>query len=117
MSSLIEALGAERVLEPPGALPQAALRLDATMPMQPYEIEIGVDTLCVDLSSFRQLVESNDHDPVKVGEAILRIVSERGKMYNPVTGPAGSSPARSRRSARGSPSLHWSARGSSRWCR
>ena len=89
MSSLIEALGAERVLEPPGALPQAALRLDAAMPMQPYEIEIGVDTLCVDSSSFRQLVESNDHDPVKVGEAILRIVSERGKMYNPVTGSGG----------------------------
>jgi len=89
MSSLIEALGAERVLEPPGALPQAALRLDATMPMQPYEIEIGVDTLCVDSSSFRQLVESNDHDPVKVGEAILAIVAERGKLYNPVTGSGG----------------------------
>ena len=89
MTSLIEALGAERVLEPPGALPQAALRLDATMPMQPYEIEIGVDTLCVDSSSFRQLVESNDRAPVKVGEAILRIVSERGKMYNPVTGSGG----------------------------
>ncbi len=89
MTSLIEALGAKRVLEPPGALPQAALRLDATMPMQPYEIEIGVDTLCVDSSSFRQLVESNDGVPARVGEAILRIVAERGKMYNPVTGSGG----------------------------
>jgi len=89
MSSLIEALGAERVLEPPGALPQAALRLDATLPMQPHEIELDVDTLCLDSTSFRQLIEANDHDPAKVGEAILRIVAERGKMHNPVTGSGG----------------------------
>jgi L-erythro-3,5-diaminohexanoate dehydrogenase len=89
MSSLIEALGTRRVLEPSGALPQAALRLDATLPLQPYEIELGVDTLCVDSTSFRQLTESSDHDPVKVGEAIVRIVAERGKLHNPVTGSGG----------------------------
>ncbi len=49
MSSLIEALGAKRVLEPPGALPQAAVRLDATLPIQPFEIEIEVDMLCLEL--------------------------------------------------------------------
>jgi L-erythro-3,5-diaminohexanoate dehydrogenase len=89
MSSLIEALGTKRVLEPPAALPQAALRLDATLPMQRYEIEIDVDTLCVDSTSFRQLVQANERDPHKVSEAILSIVSERGKMHNPVTGSGG----------------------------
>jgi L-erythro-3,5-diaminohexanoate dehydrogenase len=89
MSSLIEALGAKRVLEPPGALPQAALRLNAGLPMQPYEIELDVDTLCVDSTSFRQLVESNESDPEKVGQAILTVVAERGKMHNPVTGSGG----------------------------
>jgi L-erythro-3,5-diaminohexanoate dehydrogenase len=89
MTALAEALGAGRVLEPPGALPQAALRLDAALPRQPHEIEIAVDTLCVDSSSFRQLVESNGGDPGRVGEAILRIVAERGKMHNPVTGSGG----------------------------
>jgi L-erythro-3,5-diaminohexanoate dehydrogenase len=89
MTTLLEALGAKRVLEPIGALPQAAVRLDATMPMQPYEIELGVDMLCVDSSSFRQLVESSDRAPAKVGEAILRIVAERGKMHNPITGSGG----------------------------
>jgi L-erythro-3,5-diaminohexanoate dehydrogenase len=89
MSSLIEALGGKRVLEPPGALPQAALALDATLPMQPYEVELGVDTLCVDSTSFRQLIESNDRDPGKVGEAILRIVAQRGKLHNPATGSGG----------------------------
>ncbi len=87
MSSLIEALGTRRVLEPAGALPQAARRLDATLPMQSYEIEVDVDTLCLDSTSFRQLVEANP--PERVPEAILSIVAERGKMHNPVTGSGG----------------------------
>ena len=89
MSSLFEALGVERVLEPPGALPQAALRLDMARPMQPYEIEIGVELLALDSTSFRQLVEASGRDPAMVGEAIMRIVTERGKMHNPVTGSGG----------------------------
>jgi L-erythro-3,5-diaminohexanoate dehydrogenase len=89
MSSLLEALGTKRVLEPLGALPQAARRLDATLPLQPYEIELDVSTLCVDSTSFRQLVESNDRDPARVSRAILRIVTERGKLHNPVTGSGG----------------------------
>ena len=89
MSSLIEALGTARVLEPPGALPQGALRLDSALPVQPYEVELAVDMLAVDSTSFRQLVESNDRDAGRVGEAILRIVAERGKMQNPVTGSGG----------------------------
>jgi L-erythro-3,5-diaminohexanoate dehydrogenase len=89
MTSLVEAFGARRVIEPPGALPQAALRLDTAAPVQPYEIEIAVDTLCVDSSSFRQIVEAGDRDPARVRQAILDIVAARGKMYNPVTGSGG----------------------------
>jgi L-erythro-3,5-diaminohexanoate dehydrogenase len=89
MSSLIEALGTGRVLEPPGALPQAALRLDTTLPLQPYEIELDADTLCIDSTSFRQLAESNGSDPAKMRDAILGIVAQRGKMHNPVTGSGG----------------------------
>jgi L-erythro-3,5-diaminohexanoate dehydrogenase len=89
VSSLIEALGTKRVLEPPGALPQAAQRLDLSLPLQRYEIEIGVDTLCLDSTSFRQLVESSDRDPVRIADTIMGIVAERGKMQNPVTGSGG----------------------------
>lgn len=89
MSALIEALGVERVLEPPGALPQAALKLDAAPPMAAHEIELDVDTLALDSTSFRQLVESGARDPGNVGEAIMRIVAQRGKMHNPVTGSGG----------------------------
>ncbi len=89
MTSLIEALGATRVLEPPGALPQAAHRLDLAKGLQPFEIEIDVDTLCVDSSSYRQLVEASDRDPGRVARAIETIVADRGKMHNPVTGSGG----------------------------
>lgn len=85
----LEAYGAGRVIEPQGSLPQGALRLDATMPLQPYEIEIDVDTLCLDSTSFRQLVESNERDERQVGQAIMDIVAYRGKMDNPVTGSGG----------------------------
>lgn len=89
MNSLSEALGLERVLEPPGALPQAAQRLDMTLPMQPYEIELDVEMLALDSTSFRQLVECSERNPAAVAKAIMNIVAARGKMHNPVTGSGG----------------------------
>jgi len=77
------------VLAPAGALPQAALRLDAELPLQPHEVELDVEMLAVDSTSFRQLVEAGDRDPARIAAAILRIVAERGKLQNPVTGSGG----------------------------
>ncbi|MGH3421825.1 MAG: L-erythro-3,5-diaminohexanoate dehydrogenase, partial [Streptosporangiaceae bacterium] len=45
--------------------------------------------LCLDSTSFRQLLESGNRDPARVGDAILEIVARRGKMHNPVTGSGG----------------------------
>ena len=64
-------LGLHRVVEPEGALPQAAQRLDASGPGFDNEIVIDVETLNIDSASFEQ------------------IVGERGKMQNPVTGSGG----------------------------
>ncbi|MGH2842236.1 MAG: L-erythro-3,5-diaminohexanoate dehydrogenase [Solirubrobacteraceae bacterium] len=89
MSSLIEALGTGRVLEPRGALPQAARRLDATLPRQGHELELDVQMLALDSTSFRQLRESGHGDPAQIAEGIRAIVAERGKMHNPVTGSGG----------------------------
>lgn len=89
MASLIEALGTRRVLEPRGALPQAATKLDLTLPLLPYEIEIDVETLALDSTSFRQLSEGTGGDPDGIAAAIMAIVAERGKMHNPVTGSGG----------------------------
>jgi L-erythro-3,5-diaminohexanoate dehydrogenase len=82
--------GTHRVLEPPGALPQPAWRVDAD-PEKTYETEIVVDveTLNVDAASFRQMEEEAGGDPERVGAIVLRTVRDRGKQHNPVTGSGG----------------------------
>jgi L-erythro-3,5-diaminohexanoate dehydrogenase len=83
-------LGIHRVLEPAGALPQAAWKLDAsTDTLHPDEAHLEVERLNVDSASFRQIEESVGHDPARIGQAILDIVGQRGKLHNPVTGSGG----------------------------
>lgn len=81
--------GTHRVLEPKGAMPQAALRIDSGMPMQANEMLIEVETLNVDSASFTQIREACGGDPANMAEMILDIVNTRGKMQNPVTGSGG----------------------------
>ncbi|MFB6375201.1 MAG: L-erythro-3,5-diaminohexanoate dehydrogenase [Bradymonadaceae bacterium] len=81
--------GLHRVLEPEGALPQAAEVLDASGPAYVNEIGIDVERLNVDSASFHQIVGDVGRDAGAVGERIHGIVGRRGKMQNPVTGSGG----------------------------
>ena len=51
-------LGLHRVIEPAGALPQAAWRLDPDPGLWPDEARVRVDRLNLDAASFRQLSEA-----------------------------------------------------------
>ena len=90
-------LGLHRVVEPAGALPQAAWRLDPSPQLWPDEVRIRVDRLNLDAASFRQLTDAAAERPSGGGGdpaaalrgAVLGIVAERGKMQNPVTGSGG----------------------------
>jgi L-erythro-3,5-diaminohexanoate dehydrogenase len=82
-------LGLHRVAEPAGVLPQAAWRLDPSPQLWPDEVRVRVDRLNLDAASFRQLEGTAGGDPDAVRAAVLRIVAERGKMQNPVTGSGG----------------------------
>ena len=82
-------LGLHRVIEPPGVLPQAAWRLDASPAIAPDEVRIRVDRLNLDAASYRQIREAYAGDPDKIRRAVLEIVTTRGKMQNPVTGSGG----------------------------
>lgn len=84
-----DAFGTHRVLEPPGALPQEARRLDARPEIAPNELLIGVDRLNLDAASFLQLRAECYGDPAAIGRRVAAIVAERGKMQNPVTGSGG----------------------------
>ncbi|RKS73439.1 L-erythro-3,5-diaminohexanoate dehydrogenase [Actinomadura pelletieri DSM 43383] len=89
MSDADTAVGLHRVLEPPGVLPQAALRLDTDPRIRPDEVRVAVERLNLDAASFRQLHTAHGGDPDAIRADVLRIVAERGKMHNPVTGSGG----------------------------
>ncbi len=92
MSELLpegDPVGSHRVLEPSGALPQSARRLDARGELWPDEIRIRIERLNLDAASYRQLVEKHAGDGGAVREEVLQIVRDRGKMQNPVTGSGG----------------------------
>jgi L-erythro-3,5-diaminohexanoate dehydrogenase len=89
MNTSSSSLGLQRVIEPPGVLPQAAWRLDASPAIAPDEVRIRVDRLNLDAASYRQLREAYSADPDKIRRAVLDIITTRGKMQNPVTGSGG----------------------------
>lgn len=77
--------GTHRALEPAGALPQPAWRLDNDFSrLFAGELLLAVETLNVDAASFRQMEESGD-----VTKQVLETVAKRGKQHNPVTGSGG----------------------------
>jgi len=82
--------GAHRVIEPKGVLPQPALKISNDMDaIYDNEILVDVETLNIDSASFTQIKDSVKGDEAKIQAAILKIVGERGKMQNPVTGSGG----------------------------
>ncbi len=89
MSRALDPYGLSRVFRPVGVLPQAADAVDPSLPAGPDELVIDVDHLNVDAASFKQIKDSVGGDPVKIAAEITRIVRERGKMHNPVTGSGG----------------------------
>jgi len=82
-------LGLHRVRGEAGVLPQAAWRLDPTPDIAPDEVRIRVERLNLDAASYRQLREAHGGDGAAIRAAVLGIVTERGKMHNPVTGSGG----------------------------
>lgn len=82
--------GAHRVLVPRGVLTQAACQIDNNMEKKyANEIICDVISLNIDSASFTQMEEACGRNSEKIARMILDIVSERGKMQNPVTGSGG----------------------------
>ena len=81
--------GTHRVIEPIGSLPQGAVKISNSMDIFSNEVLINVQTLNIDSASFTQIKVACNSDEKKMEEMILKIVDERGKMQNPVTGSGG----------------------------
>jgi hypothetical protein len=74
-----ERLGIHRSLEPPGALPHIARRLDAALPANGYEAELAAEMLAIDATSFADIRRRGGADPEAMAGLITAIVAEHGK--------------------------------------
>jgi len=82
-------VGSHRVIEPKGALPQTAWKLDNTPIAFENEILCDVEALIIDSASFRQISEACGGDASRIADSISATVTERGKQHNAVTGSGG----------------------------
>ncbi|MBV8530593.1 MAG: L-erythro-3,5-diaminohexanoate dehydrogenase [Candidatus Eremiobacteraeota bacterium] len=89
ITSRCHPLGAHRVLEPAGAMPQDAWRIDNTPVPASNELLCEVEVLNIDSASFKQIRDECGGDPQRIGEHVAKIVRQRGKQHNPVTGSGG----------------------------
>lgn len=100
----MDAYGLSRVVGEKGVLPQRAKKIDPGLPLRQGELLIDVESLNIDAASFKQLKDTAGGDTAKIAAAITAIVSERGKMQNPVTGSGGMLIGRVKEIAEGHPS-------------
>jgi L-erythro-3,5-diaminohexanoate dehydrogenase len=82
-------LGIQRVLQPPGVLPQQAETLDPSLPLAEDELLVEVESLNIDSASFHQISEACGGDVARIERHITELVKRRGKQHNPVTGSGG----------------------------
>src|SRR4029078_12812396 len=87
--SLAARYGLHRVLDGDGTFPLPAWKLDADPRISDAEILVDVERLNIDSASFHPVAMAAGGDPAAVAAAIERIVAERGKLHNPVTGSGG----------------------------
>ncbi|MDQ2866382.1 MAG: L-erythro-3,5-diaminohexanoate dehydrogenase [Candidatus Eremiobacteraeota bacterium] len=85
----IHPLGTHRVLEPPGAMPQTAWKIDNTPIAFENEVLCDVEVLNIDSASFKQIFDECGGDSDRIRAHVLAVVNERGKQHNPVTGSGG----------------------------
>jgi len=85
----LDALGTHRVIEPTGAMPQSAHKIDNTPVAFENEILCDVETLNIDSASFKQIRDHCQGDAQRIAQHVMEKVRERGKQHNPVTGSGG----------------------------
>ena len=77
------------MIEPSGALPQNAWKLDNSLPHHENELLVQVDTLNIDSASFHQMLKQSGGNVKEVGDIVMQTVEKRGKQHNEVTGSGG----------------------------
>lgn len=86
--SQLSHFGMHRSREPDNVFAPSAWRLDNSTDIRPDEILVDVETIDIDASTFRQF-SAESRDTGNIGDAILKLVAERGKLHHPVTEAGG----------------------------
>ena len=81
--------GTHRVIEPKGALPQPALKVDNSPEIYSNELQIDVSIMNITSTAFSRIKRLANNDKGKIAEEVLRIVNEKGKFQCPETGSGG----------------------------
>lgn len=81
--------GIHRVLDAQVVLPQAAEKIDNSLPIFSNEILLSVEKLNIDAASFVQMENETGGDKKKIGQLIKKSCETRGKKHNRVTGSGG----------------------------
>src|SRR3989338_2429427 len=82
-------LGLLRVLDSEPRLPQAAKRLDNSLPIFSNEILIDVHCLNIDAASFVQMEKRSGGSEKRIASMVLQNTRQMGKQQDPVTQSGG----------------------------
>lgn len=86
---MLNTYGVNRVIEPAGAVPTSAWKLDNSREIEHDEMRIALKKIHIEGSSFRQIsMEAAGNDDA-IRQKITDIVIRRGKLHNPVTDTGG----------------------------
>ncbi|MFN3995311.1 MAG: L-erythro-3,5-diaminohexanoate dehydrogenase [bacterium] len=85
----IEILGIHRSINPKNVLPQAAYKVDNSLPIRDCEILFEVDSLNLDSASFKNILDISQNSKEEIKKTVMEIVKNRGKMHNPNTNSGG----------------------------
>ncbi|MDD7601430.1 MAG: sigma 54-interacting transcriptional regulator [Firmicutes bacterium] len=81
--------GMNRVLEPKGAVPTTAWKLDNQQETGPKEIRVRLEMVHLEWGNFNQICSYCGYDETRIKARIMQIINERGKLHNPYTGSGG----------------------------
>lgn len=84
-----DTFGISRVIEPKGAIPVTAWKIDNRREINEREIRINTRLVHMEKSSFEQVCYECGYDEDRIKAKIIDIIQKRGKLHNPFTDSGG----------------------------
>lgn len=84
-----DTFGIHRVLEPKGAVPVTAWKMDNSRDLDPREARLAIERIHLEKSGFEQICSQCEYDESKMIQRIKDIIEKRGKLHNPFTETGG----------------------------